>query len=112
MRRLIDSCRVYRMEPSWSQAELEQAVLDTVRANGFKSCYIRPLVYRGYAQLALDPLPCPVEAAMIVWEWNQMIGDDALEQGHRRRRQLVDAARAEHVAGAGQGLPPTTPTPR
>jgi branched-chain amino acid aminotransferase len=46
MRRMIDSCRVYRMEPKWSQAELEQAVLDTVRVNGFKSCYIRPVVFR------------------------------------------------------------------
>ena len=46
MRRLMDSCRVYRMEPRWSQDDLSQAVLDTVRENGFKSCYIRPLVYK------------------------------------------------------------------
>ena len=58
-----------------------QAVLDTVRVNGFKSCYIRPLVYRGYDSLTLDPRPCPVEAAVIVWEWNQMMGADALEKG-------------------------------
>lgn len=81
MRRLIDSCRIYRMEPRWSQAELSQAVLDTVRVNGFKSCYIRPLVYRGYEQLGLDPRPCPVDASIIVWEWNQMLGDGALEHG-------------------------------
>lgn len=81
MRRLMDSCRVYRMEPPWSQAELSQAVLDTVRANGFKSCYIRPLVYRGYDSLTLDPRPCPVDASVIVWEWNQMMGSEALEQG-------------------------------
>jgi len=81
MRRLMDSCRVYRMEPPWSQAELSQAVLDTVRANGFKSCYIRPLVYRGYDSLTLDPRPCPVDASVIVWEWNQMMGPEALEQG-------------------------------
>ena len=81
MRRLMDSCRVYRMEPRWSQAELSQAVLDTVRDNGFKSCYIRPLVYRGYEQLGLDPMPCPVDASIIVWEWNQMMGAGALDQG-------------------------------
>ena len=81
MRRLMDSCRVYRMEPRWSQDELSQAVLDTVRENGFKSCYIRPLVYRGYEQLGLDPRPCPVDAAIIVWEWNQMLGAEALDHG-------------------------------
>ncbi len=81
MRRLIDSCRVYRMEPRWSQAELSQAVLDTVRVNGFKSCYIRPLVYRGYEHLGLDPRLCPVDASIIVWEWNQMLGAGALEDG-------------------------------
>ena len=81
MRRLMDSCRVYRMEPQWSQAELSQAVLDTVRVNGFKSCYIRPLVYRGYDSLTLDPRPCPVDASVVVWEWSLMMGAEALEQG-------------------------------
>jgi branched-chain amino acid aminotransferase len=81
MRRMIDSCRVYRMEPRWSQADLEKAVLDTVRVNGFKSCYIRPVVFRGYDSLTLDPRPCPVEAAVIVWEWSQMMGAEALEKG-------------------------------
>lgn len=81
MRRLMDSARVYRMEPRWTQQELSQAVLDTVRVNGFRSCYIRPLVYRGYEQLGLDPRPCPVDATIVVWEWNQMLGADALEQG-------------------------------
>jgi branched-chain amino acid aminotransferase len=81
MRRLIDSCRVYRMEPRWSQQQLEQAVLETVRLNGFKSCYIRPLVYRGYEQLGLNPMPCPVDASIVVWEWNAMLGADALDRG-------------------------------
>jgi branched-chain amino acid aminotransferase len=56
-------------------------VLDTVRVNGFKSCYIRPLVYRGYDSLTLDPRPCPVDASVVVWEWSLMMGADALEQG-------------------------------
>lgn len=81
MRRLMDSCRVYRMEPRWSQPQFEQAVIDTVRANGFKSCYIRPLVYRGYEQLGLNPMPCPVDASIVVWEWDMMLGAGALDQG-------------------------------
>jgi len=81
MRRLQDSCRVYRMEPSFSFEELNDAVLETIRANGFKSCYIRPLVYRGYEQLGVNPMPCPVEVAVIVWEWGQYLGEDALANG-------------------------------
>ena len=81
MRRLYDSCRVYRMEPRWSVEELTTAVLDTVRANGFQSCYIRPLVYRGVDSLGLDPRPCPVDAAIVVWEWSAMFGAEGLEKG-------------------------------
>jgi branched-chain amino acid aminotransferase len=81
MRRLFDSCRVYRMNPPYDYAQLNEAVLDTIRVNGFKSCYIRPLVYRGYAQLGVDPTPCPVDVAIIVWEWGKYLGDDALVNG-------------------------------
>ena len=81
MRRMMDSCRVYRMEPKWTQQELERAVIDTVRVNGFKSCHIRPLIWRGYDSLTLNPMPCPVEAAVIVWEWSQMMGAEALDKG-------------------------------
>jgi branched-chain amino acid aminotransferase len=81
MRRLWDSCRVYRMEPGYSFEELNEAVLETIRANGFKSCYIRPLVYRGYSQLGVNPMPCPVDVAVIVWEWGQYLGEDALTNG-------------------------------
>ena len=81
MRRLWDSCRVYRMEPPYSFEEINEAVLETIRANGFKSCYIRPLIYRGYSQLGVNPMPCPVDVAVIVWEWGQYLGDEALASG-------------------------------
>src|SRR4029079_10800117 len=81
MRRLFDSLRVYRMEPEHTLAQLTDAVLETIRVNGFKSCYIRPLVYRGYSQLGVNPLPCPVETSIIVWEWAAYLGDEALSTG-------------------------------
>jgi branched-chain amino acid aminotransferase len=81
MRRLYDSCRVYRMEVPYTYDTLNDAVLETIRENGFKSCYIRPLVYRGYSQLGVDPLPCPVDVAIIVWEWDAILGGDALANG-------------------------------
>ena len=51
MRRLLDSAKIYRMEYSLSQEQLENAVLDTIRANQYRACYIRPLIYRGYDTL-------------------------------------------------------------
>jgi branched-chain amino acid aminotransferase len=81
MKRLADSCRVYRMDTGYTLEALTQAVIDTVSANGFKACYIRPLVYRGYLQLGVNPMPCPVDTAILVWEWDAYLGDEAVEQG-------------------------------
>jgi branched-chain amino acid aminotransferase len=81
MRRLFDSARIYRMEPSVDQAALTKAVLETIRANEFKACYIRPLVYRGYETLGVNPFPCPVDVAILLWEWGKYLGEDALEKG-------------------------------
>jgi len=81
MRRLMDSCRVYRMDPGFSQEALSTAVVETVRANGVAGCYIRPLVYRGYEQLGINPLPCPVDTSILVWEWGAYLGADAIELG-------------------------------
>jgi branched-chain amino acid aminotransferase len=81
MRRLYDSAKVYRMEPAIAQGPLTEAVLETIRANEFKACYIRPIVYRGYHTLGVNPLPCPVDTAVLTWEWGAYLGQDALENG-------------------------------
>jgi branched-chain amino acid aminotransferase len=81
MRRLWDSCRVYRMDLPYTREQLHGAVLETIRANGYRSCYIRPLVYRGYSQLGVSPLPCPVDVAIIVWEWDAYLGEGAPVNG-------------------------------
>jgi len=81
IRRLYDSAKIYRMDYNLSPAELQDAVLDTIRANHYRACYIRPLMYRGYDSLGVNPFSCPVEAAILVWEWGAYLGDDALERG-------------------------------
>jgi branched-chain amino acid aminotransferase len=81
MRRLVDSARVYRMQHALGQEELTAAVFETIRANSLKACYIRPIVYRGYETLGVNPLSCPVDAAILVWEWGAYLGSDALEKG-------------------------------
>jgi branched-chain amino acid aminotransferase len=81
MRRLFDSCKIYRMEPQVGVARLTDAVLETIRANEFKACYIRPIVYRGYNELGVNPFPCPVDTAILTWEWGAYLGQDALQNG-------------------------------
>jgi branched-chain amino acid aminotransferase len=81
MRRLYDSAKIYRMEPALDQPTLTNAVLDTIRANAYKACYIRPIVYRGYHTLGVNPFPCPVDTAILTWEWGAYLGQDALEKG-------------------------------
>ncbi len=81
MRRMVDSCRVYRMEIPFAQDALADAVLETIRANKLSSCYIRPLVFRGYGELGVSPLPCPVQVIIATWKWGAYLGAEALEQG-------------------------------
>src|SRR6186713_2275799 len=79
--RLANSAKIYRMEYPLDLAGWRNAVLETVRANEMKACYIRPLVYRGYETLGVNPLNNPVDAAIMVWEWGAYLGPEALEQG-------------------------------
>ncbi len=81
VRRLFDSARIYRMEPPFDPPAIRRAILDTIVANRFDACYIRPLVYRGYEALGVNPFPCPVDVAVLVWEWPAMFTTDALVQG-------------------------------
>jgi len=81
LRRLFDSSKIYRMEPTYSFKELHKAVIDTIRANEMKACYIRPIVYRGYSALGVNPLPNPIDTAILLWEWGAYLGQDALTNG-------------------------------
>ncbi|ODS57049.1 MAG: branched chain amino acid aminotransferase [Acidobacteria bacterium SCN 69-37] len=81
MRRLYDSAKIYRMQYPLSLEQITQAVVDTVKANNLEACYIRPIVYRGYNELGVNPLNCPVDCAILVWEWGAYLGPEALERG-------------------------------
>src|SRR5258708_31737615 len=81
LNRLFDSAKIYRMEPALSYDEMHKAIIDTIKTNAFKACYIRPLVYRGYHTLGVNPLPCPVDTAILLWDWGAYLGQDALTNG-------------------------------
>ena len=80
-RRLFDSAKIYRMDIPYTRDEISGAILETIKVNNLKECYIRPLVYRGYDSLGVNPFNCPVDVAIAVWEWGKYLGPEALEQG-------------------------------
>jgi len=79
--RLFNSAKIYRMDMPYTYEELSRAQIETVAANKKDACYIRPIVYRGYEQLGVNPFPCPVDVAIMVWDWGRYLGQEALETG-------------------------------
>ncbi|MBO0714536.1 MAG: branched-chain-amino-acid transaminase [Acidimicrobiales bacterium] len=85
IKRLIDSARILLIDVPFSQAELVEATKETVRVNGLDACYIRPIVYLGYGEMGLNPLPCPVQVAIAVWPWGAYLGEEGLQKGVRMK---------------------------
>lgn len=81
LRRLRDSCRIYRMDLTYSEADLAAACKELVRKNGFASCYLRPMVLRGYGSLAMDGKDNPIDTYIAAWRWGAYLGADALAKG-------------------------------
>ena len=80
-RRLFDSCKIYRMEVPFTPEEVQKACLDTVAANEFNDCYLRPVAYRGFHSLGVFPQTCPVDLVVGAWKWGKYLGPEAIEQG-------------------------------
>lgn len=83
LRRLFDSAKAYLMEIPYTREELSAAVFDIIKANEFKDCYIRPIVYFGYKSLGVHPRECPIDVALGVWPWGAYLGEGGLEKGIR-----------------------------
>jgi len=79
--RLFNSAKIYRLEMPYSKTEMRQVIIETVKANEHKSCYIRPLVFRGVGGFSLDPRTCPVQVVVMTIEWGRYLGPEAIEQG-------------------------------
>lgn len=82
-KRLFDSALIMRMPIPYTPEEISAAVVETVRRNGWRSCYVRPLVWRGGASLGVNPLPCPVEVMVASWEWGAYLSEEAVRKGAR-----------------------------
>jgi len=81
MKRLVNSCRIYRMDPGYDADALAEASLEVIRRNGLGSCYIRPCVMRGYGATGMDGVGSPIETYIAAWPWGAYLGAEALEQG-------------------------------
>jgi branched-chain amino acid aminotransferase len=79
--RMFNGAKMYRMEVPYSLDEIIEAIHETIRVNRVSECYIRPIVYRGYDSLGVNPFPCPVDVSIAVWEWGAYLGPEALENG-------------------------------
>ena len=81
MQRLLNSAKVYRMDPPYSVDSFSSTALDLVRVNNMEACYIRPIILRGYGDINVNPFNCPIEVYMACWNWGKYLGAEALEHG-------------------------------
>ena len=83
LKRLYRSAKLYHLDIPFSPEALKDATKEVIRANELQSCYIRPLAFRGYGEIGVNPLESPVNVTIAVWPWGAYLGEEALEQGVR-----------------------------
>jgi branched-chain amino acid aminotransferase len=108
LERLEKSAKLYYMDVPYSGEQLREVTHELIARNGFKSCYIRPLVWRGYGPMGLNPLDNPVEAMVAVWEWGAYLGEEGKRNGVRARtssyRRISSESLIPHSKASGQYL--------
>ncbi len=85
IKRLFDSAKIFAITIPFSVDQIIAATKETVRVNGLPSCYVRPIVYLGYGEMGLNPLPCPVNVSIAVWPWGSYLGDEGIKHGVRMK---------------------------
>jgi branched-chain amino acid aminotransferase len=106
--RLYRSAELYYMPIPYEREVLRRATLDLVARNGLRSCYIRPIVYRGYGTMGLFPLDAPVDVTIAVWQWGAYLGEEGKRNGIRAKvsswRRLSPDSLIPHAKASGQYL--------
>jgi branched-chain amino acid aminotransferase len=106
--RLERSAKLYYMDIPYSRADLREATHELIGRNGFRSCYIRPIVFRGHGPMGLYPLDNPVEVSIAVWEWGAYLGEEGKRSGVRARvsswRRISPDSLIPHSKASGQYL--------
>ena len=108
LERLRRSAKLYYMPVPYSVEELRTATLELVARNGLRSCYIRPLVNRGYGQMGLNPLDASVDVTIACWEWGVYLGEEGQRNGVRAKvsswRRISPDSLIPHAKASGQYL--------
>jgi branched-chain amino acid aminotransferase len=108
LQRLFRSAELYYMPIPYTLDELRAATHELIAANELRECYIRPIAFRGYGQMGINPLEAPVEVSIAVWPWGAYLGDDGKTQGIRAKvsswRRISHDSLIPHAKACGQYL--------
>jgi branched-chain amino acid aminotransferase len=108
LKRLLASAELYYMPVPYTLEELRTATHELIAANGLAECYIRPIIYRGYGQMGLNPLDCDVSVSIAAWPWGAYLGEDSALRGIRAKvaswRRISSDALIPHAKASGQYL--------
>jgi branched-chain amino acid aminotransferase len=108
LERLYRSAELYYMPIPFEREQLRQATLELIGRNGLRSCYIRPLAFRGYGTMGLFPLDAPVDVVIAVWEWGAYLGEESKRKGVRAKvsswRRISSDSLIPHAKASGQYL--------
>jgi len=81
VKRLFSSAHIFLIEIPFSEREIEEAIINTIRINNMKECYIRPLVYIGFGSMGVHPKDNPIKVAIAVWSWGAYLGEEGIKHG-------------------------------
>lgn len=108
LERLAKSAELYYFELPYSTEELRDATHELIRRNGLRSCYIRPLAFRGYGEMGLYAQSAPIEVIVAVWPWGAYLGEDGKRRGIRTKvsswRTISGDSLIPHAKASGQYL--------
>jgi len=102
LERLFRSAKLYYMPIPYSVDQLRQATFDLLIANGLESCYVRPIVFRGYGEMGLFPLNSSVEVGIAAWPWGTYLGDEGIERGVRAKTASIQSLDHTSLARAAK----------
>jgi branched-chain amino acid aminotransferase len=108
VQRLMKSAELYYMPVPYSEEVLRAATRELVARNGLRSCYIRPIVFRGYGEMGLNPLQAPVDVTIACWEWGTYLGEEGMRHGVRAKvsswERIGPRSLIPHAKASGQYL--------
>jgi branched-chain amino acid aminotransferase len=108
LERLAKSAELYYMELPHSIEEIREATLELIRRNALRSCYIRPIAFRGYGEMGLYAQAAPIDVVVAVWPWGAYLGEEGKRKGIRAKvsswRRISAASLIPHAKASGQYL--------